>query len=35
MKSPRYLVVFAAIAAVAGLMFVYNSKDWILRSAVV
>jgi len=35
MKSPRYLIVFAAIAAVAGLMFVYNSKDWILRSAVV
>ena len=35
MKSPRYLIVFAAIAAVAGLMFIYNSKDWIIRSAVV
>jgi hypothetical protein len=35
MKSPRYLIVVAALAAVAGLMFVYNSKDWLIRSAVV
>lgn len=35
MKSPRYLVVIGALAAVAGLMFVYNGKDWIIRSAVV
>lgn len=35
MKSPRYLIVVAALAAVAGLMFVYNSKDWLIRNAVV
>ncbi|MCX6935731.1 MAG: hypothetical protein NTZ01_06035 [Verrucomicrobia bacterium] len=35
MKFPRYLIVLAALAAVAGMMFLYNSKDWLVRSAVV
>jgi len=35
MKTPRYLIVVAALAAVAGLMFLYNSKDWLIRNAVV
>ena len=35
MKTPRSLIGIAAIAAVAGLMFLYNSKEWVIRSAVV
>ena len=35
MKTPRYLIVVAALAAVAGLMFLYNGKDWLIRNAVV
>ena len=35
MKSTRYLVVFAALAAIAGLMWLYKGKDWLIRDAIV
>ena len=35
MKTPRYLIVVAALVAVTGLMFLYNGKDWLIRNAVV
>jgi hypothetical protein len=35
MKSTRYLIVLAALAAVAGLMWLYKGKDWLIRDAIV
>ena len=35
MKNSRYLIVVGALVAVAGLMFLYNGKDWLGRNAVV
>jgi len=35
MKNSRYLIVVGALVAVAGLMFLYNGKDWLVRNAVV
>jgi hypothetical protein len=35
MKSTRYLIVFAALAAIAGLMWLYKGKDWLIRDAIV
>ena len=35
MKSTRYLIVFMALAAVAGLMWLYKGKDWLIRDAIV
>lgn len=35
MKSSRYLIVFVALAAVAGLMWLYKGKDWLIRDAIV
>ena len=35
MKSTRYLIVFVALAAVAGLMWLYKGKDWLIRDAIV
>jgi hypothetical protein len=34
-KASRYLVVLAALAAVAGLMWLYKGKDWLIRDAIV
>ena len=35
MKSSRYLIAIVALAAVAGLMWLYKGKDWIIRDAIV
>ena len=35
MKASRYLVVIVALAAVAGLMWLYKGKDWLIRDAIV
>ena len=35
MKSTRYLIVLAALAAVVGLMWLYKGKDWLIRDAIV
>jgi len=35
MKASRYLVVVVALAAVAGLMWLYKGKDWLIRDAIV
>ena len=35
MKISRNLIGIGALVAVGGLMFLYNSKDWIIRNAVV
>ena len=35
MRNSRYLIVVGALAAVAGLMFLYKGKDWLVQSAVV
>ena len=35
MKSSRYLVAIVALAAVAGLMWLYKGKDWLIRDAIV
>lgn len=35
MKSPRYLIAVVALAAVAGLMWLYKGKDWLIRDAIV
>lgn len=35
MKLSRNLIGIGALVAVGGLMFIYNSKDWIIRNAVV
>jgi hypothetical protein len=35
MKSSRYLIVVVALAAVAGLMWLYKGKDWLIRDAII
>ena len=35
MKASRYLIVIVALAAVAGLMWLYKGKDWLIRDAIV
>ncbi len=35
MKKSRYLILVGALAAVAGLMFLYKGKDWLVQSALV
>ena len=35
MKASRYLVVIVALAGVAGLMWLYKGKDWLIRDAIV
>jgi len=35
MRNSRYLIVVGALAAVAGLMFLYKGKDWLVQSALV
>ena len=35
MKATRYFVVVVALAAVAGLMWLYKGKDWLIRDAIV
>ena len=35
MKSTRYLIALVALAAVAGLMWLYKGKDWLIRDAIV
>ena len=35
MKASRYFVVIVALAAVAGLMWLYKGKDWLIRDAIV
>lgn len=35
MKASRYLVVIVALAAVAGLMWLFKGKDWLIRDAIV
>jgi len=35
MKSSRYLIAIVALTAVAGLMWLYKGKDWLIRDAIV
>jgi len=35
MKSSRYLIAIVALAVVAGLMWLYKGKDWLIRDAIV
>lgn len=35
MKASRYLVVIVALAGVAGLMWLFKGKDWLIRDAIV
>ena len=35
MKSTRYLIALVALVALAGLMWLYKGKDWLIRDAIV